>query len=52
MTYTAEMMFEEIDLLMRSGNCPRCNSKLNFDVSEDDWEAVCPGCKTTWGGSI
>jgi predicted Zn-ribbon and HTH transcriptional regulator len=52
MTYEPCMMFEEIDLLMRSGRCPRCDVALVFDVQEVEWAARCPGCKTVWGGSI
>jgi predicted Zn-ribbon and HTH transcriptional regulator len=52
MTYEPGMMLEEIDLLMRSGRCPRCNTELQFDVQEDCWDASCPGCKAGWGGSI
>lgn len=52
MKFSPEMMFEEIDILMRTGKCPRCDALLEFDVREDDWRAHCKNCKTSWGGSI
>jgi hypothetical protein len=47
-----EMLFEEIDIVMSSGACPRCNTPLVFDVSVDEWHADCPACGSAWGGSI
>ena len=52
MSFDPMMMFEEIDILMRSGRCPRCDTELQFEVLEDEWQARCPGCHAGWGGSI
>lgn len=51
---SAEMLMEEIDIIMNTGRCPRCNQVLVFDVDEDEWQARCPDpeCHGLWGASI
>jgi len=52
MAFEPEMMFEEIDIAISTGRCPRCGQVLDQELSSDEWRMSCPGCKTVWGGVI
>ena len=49
---SAQMMFEEIEIAIGSGRCPRCGVPLVCDISDDEWMMTCPGCKAVYGGSL
>jgi hypothetical protein len=46
-----EMVVEEIEIILKTGVCPRCAGTVEFEIEdENDWSARCSNCKTNWGG--
>jgi predicted Zn-ribbon and HTH transcriptional regulator len=50
MAFEPEMMFEEIEIAIETGRCPRCGAVLDQKIKRRSWEMSCPSCKTVWGG--
>ena len=47
---SADMVIEEIGIVLESRLCPRCNSPLVFHAAGADWMAECKQCHGAWGG--
>lgn len=47
----ADMLVEEVEIVLKTGCCPRCNGEIEFSIDDDgDWDGTCKLCHTSWGG--